>query len=81
MQQKLGVVIIGVNGAVSSTLIAGARLMAAGLAPKLGMLTEPGGNPAPGEQVTDFLQCFRGSEYGKIEIAVVILHQRQQFKD
>lgn len=56
MQQKLGVVIVGVNGAVSSTLIAGARLMARGLAPKLGMLTEPGGNPAPGEQVTDFLQ-------------------------
>lgn len=56
MQEKLGVVIVGVNGAVSSTLIAGARLMAAGLAPRLGMLTEPGGNPAPGEQVTDFLQ-------------------------
>lgn len=55
MQEKLGVVVIGVNGAVSSTLIAGARLMAAGLAPRLGMLTEPGGNPAPGEQVTDFL--------------------------
>jgi len=55
MQNKLGVVIVGVNGAVSSTLIAGARLMAAGLAPRLGMLTEPGGNPAPGEQVTDFL--------------------------
>ncbi|HJL16035.1 MAG TPA: inositol-3-phosphate synthase [Sandaracinaceae bacterium LLY-WYZ-13_1] len=56
MQQKLGVVVVGVNGAVSSTLIAGARLMANGLAPRLGMLTEPGGNPAPGDQVTDFLQ-------------------------
>lgn len=56
MQNKLGVVIIGVNGAVSSTLIAGARLMAKGLAPRLGMLTEPGSNPAPGEQITDFLQ-------------------------
>ncbi|MEC7526443.1 MAG: inositol-3-phosphate synthase [Myxococcota bacterium] len=56
MQNKLGVAIIGVNGAVASTLIAGARLMARGLAPRLGMLTEPGGNPAPGEQVTDYLQ-------------------------
>jgi myo-inositol-1-phosphate synthase len=56
MQKKLGVAIIGVNGAVSSTLIAGARLMASGLAPRLGMLTEPGSNPAPGEQITDFLQ-------------------------
>lgn len=56
MQNKLGVVVIGVNGAVSSTLIAGARLMAAGLAPRLGMLTEPGENPAPGEQITDFLK-------------------------
>ncbi|MBX3272560.1 MAG: inositol-3-phosphate synthase [Sandaracinaceae bacterium] len=55
MQNKLGVVVIGVNGAVSSTLIAGARLMAAGHVPRLGMLTEPGENPAPGEQVTDFL--------------------------
>jgi len=55
MQNKLGVVIVGVNGAVSTTLIAGARLMASDLAPRLGMLTEPGSNPAPGEQVTDFL--------------------------
>lgn len=55
MDKKLGVAIIGVNGAVASTLIAGARLMAKGIAPRLGMLTEPGGNPAPGEQVTDFL--------------------------
>lgn len=59
MQNKLGVVVIGVNGAVSSTLIAGARLMASGDAPRLGMLTEPGGNPAPGEQVTDFLEFPR----------------------
>lgn len=56
MDNKLGVAIIGVNGAVASTLIAGARLMAKGIAPRLGMLTEPGGNPAPGDQVTDFLQ-------------------------
>jgi myo-inositol-1-phosphate synthase len=64
MQQKLGVVVVGVNGAVSSTLIAGARLMANGLAPRLGMLTEPGGNPAPGDQITDFL------EFPKIEDVV-----------
>ncbi|MGE0790169.1 MAG: inositol-3-phosphate synthase [Sandaracinaceae bacterium] len=56
MEKKLGVAIIGVNGAVASTLIAGARLMAKGLAPRYGMLTEPGHNPAPGEQVTDYLQ-------------------------
>lgn len=53
MGKKLGVVIIGVNGAVSSTLIAGARLMVNNLVPRVGMITEPG-NPAPGEQVTDY---------------------------
>lgn len=55
MQNKLGVVVIGVNGAVSSTLIAGTRLMARGLTPRYGMITEAG-NPAPGEQITDLLQ-------------------------
>ena len=54
MGRKLGVVIVGVNGAVSSTVIAGAKLMAKGLAPRVGMLTEPG-NPAPGELLTDHL--------------------------
>jgi myo-inositol-1-phosphate synthase len=38
---KLGVLIVGVNGAVASTLIAGVELMNAGLAPRLGMVTEP----------------------------------------
>ena len=55
MQDKLGVVVIGVNGAVSSTLIAGTRLMARGLTPRYGMITEAG-NPAPGEQITDLLK-------------------------
>jgi myo-inositol-1-phosphate synthase len=38
---KLGVVIVGVNGAVASTLIAGVELMARGLVPRIGMVTEP----------------------------------------
>jgi myo-inositol-1-phosphate synthase len=37
---KVGVVIIGVNGAVATTLIAGVELMVRGLAPRLGMVTE-----------------------------------------
>jgi myo-inositol-1-phosphate synthase len=51
---KLGVVIVGVNGAVSSTVIAGVELMVRGIAPRVGMLTEPG-NTAPGELITDHL--------------------------
>ena len=54
MGKKLGVVIVGVNGAVSSTVIAGVELMVRGIAPRVGMLTEPG-NPAPGQLITDFL--------------------------
>jgi myo-inositol-1-phosphate synthase len=37
---KLGVVIVGVNGAVASTLIAGVELMVRGHAPRVGMVTE-----------------------------------------
>src|SRR5665213_3596731 len=37
---KLGVIIVGVNGAVASTLIAGVELMIKGHVPKLGMITE-----------------------------------------
>lgn len=37
---KLGVVIVGVNGAVATTLIAGVMLMKRGLAPRIGMVTE-----------------------------------------
>lgn len=55
MQNKLGVVVVGVNGAVSSTLIAGVELMVRGLAPRHGMITEKG-NLAPGDQITDFLE-------------------------
>ena len=39
---KVGVAVIGVNGAVASTMIAGVELMVKGLAPRLGMVTEPG---------------------------------------
>ena len=37
---KVGVVIVGINGAVATTLIAGVELMARGLVPRLGMVTE-----------------------------------------
>ncbi|MCX7808038.1 MAG: inositol-3-phosphate synthase, partial [Deltaproteobacteria bacterium] len=57
---KLGVVIVGVNGAVSTTVIAGVEFMIRGLAPRVGMLTEPG-NPDPGEKLTDYLS-FRPLE-------------------
>jgi myo-inositol-1-phosphate synthase len=40
MSKKLGVVIIGVNGAVASTVIAGVELMKRGLVPRIGMVTE-----------------------------------------
>lgn len=40
MGKKLGVAIIGVNGAVASTVIAGTELMVRGLVPRIGMLTE-----------------------------------------
>ncbi len=54
MGKKLGIVIVGVNGAVASTVIAGVELMVRGIVPRFGMITEAG-NPAPGEQVTDHL--------------------------
>src|SRR5580704_10470917 len=37
---RLGILIVGVNGAVASTLIAGVELMARGLVPRIGMVTE-----------------------------------------
>lgn len=40
MNKSLGVLIIGSNGAVASTIVAGVALMKKGLAPKNGMLTE-----------------------------------------
>ncbi|MFO0681768.1 MAG: inositol-3-phosphate synthase [Sandaracinus sp.] len=60
MGKKLGVVIVGVNGAVASTVIAGVELMVRGIVPRLGMLTEAG-NPAPGELITQHLK-FRALE-------------------
>ena len=40
MKQKLGVCLIGSNGAISTTIVAGVALMRKGLSPKRGMLTE-----------------------------------------
>ena len=37
---RLGVLIVGYSGAISSTIVAGLDLMSSGLAPKLGMLCE-----------------------------------------
>jgi myo-inositol-1-phosphate synthase len=39
---RIGVAIVGINGAVASTLIAGVGLMTRGLAPGIGMVTERG---------------------------------------
>ncbi|MGH7438332.1 MAG: inositol-3-phosphate synthase, partial [Polyangiaceae bacterium] len=45
---RLGVLIVGVNGAVASTLIAGVELMARGRVPRIGMVTESDGpSPSP----------------------------------
>ncbi|HZU82401.1 MAG TPA: inositol-3-phosphate synthase [Polyangiaceae bacterium] len=38
--KRIGVAIVGVNGAVASTVIAGVELMKRGLAPRVGMVTE-----------------------------------------
>ncbi len=54
MASRLGVVIVGVNGAVASTLIAGVELMARGLVPRIGMVTEAGPMDA-GETLTSLL--------------------------
>ena len=40
MNQRLGVCLIGSNGAISTTVVAGVALMRKGLSPKRGMLTE-----------------------------------------
>ena len=37
---RIGVAIVGINGAVSSTLVAGVELMKRGLVPRIGMVTE-----------------------------------------
>jgi myo-inositol-1-phosphate synthase len=45
--KKLGVLIVGVGGAVASTVVAGVHLMRRGLAPRIGMLTERGSDVPP----------------------------------
>jgi len=39
---KVGVVVVGLHGAVATTLVAGVALMVKGLAPRIGMVTEKG---------------------------------------
>jgi myo-inositol-1-phosphate synthase len=51
---RIGVAIVGVNGAVASTVIAGVELMKRGLAPRLGMVTEKTDNHIA-ESITDQL--------------------------
>jgi myo-inositol-1-phosphate synthase len=51
---RIGVAIIGVNGAVASTLIAGVELMKRGLVPRLGMVTERT-DARIAESITDLL--------------------------
>jgi myo-inositol-1-phosphate synthase len=44
--KRLGIVVVGLNGAVSSTMIAGVKMMVKGLCERRGMVTEPSsGNP------------------------------------
>ena len=45
---RLGVVVIGINGAVSSTLVAATKMMVKGLVARRGMLTEPSADGATG---------------------------------
>ena len=52
--KKLGVCIVGVHGAVASTVIAGVHMMVKGLAPRYGMVTEK--TPAAiSESIADWL--------------------------
>jgi myo-inositol-1-phosphate synthase len=57
---RLGVVIIGLNGAVASTLVAGVALMKKGLVPRRAMLTEPD-DTFRADKLTDIL------EFAKLE--------------
>jgi myo-inositol-1-phosphate synthase len=52
----LGVLIVGVNGAVASTLIAGVELMVRGRVPRIGMVTEPTDGANISESLTDLLE-------------------------
>src|ERR1700704_6548120 len=51
---RIGVAIVGVNGAVASTVIAGVELMKRGLAPRVGMVTERT-DARIAESITDLL--------------------------
>ena len=55
---KLGVVIVGVGGAVASTVIAGVELMLRGLVPRMGMITEGGGD-IPSNPLTGLLDLAK----------------------
>jgi myo-inositol-1-phosphate synthase len=52
---RIGVAIVGINGAVASTLIAGVELMKRGLAPRIGMVTEKSDAHVP-EAITELLE-------------------------
>ena len=52
---RIGVAIIGVNGAVASTVIAGVELMKRGLVPRVGMVTERT-DARIAESITDLLE-------------------------
>ena len=59
---KLGVVIVGVGGAVASTVVAGVALMLRGLVPRVGMITEEGGD-TPNSPVVGLL----GSDLARLD--------------
>lgn len=50
MAENLGVMLIGLGGAIGSTVVAGVEAMRRGLAPALGMLTETGFMPSKAAQ-------------------------------
>jgi myo-inositol-1-phosphate synthase len=55
---KLGVLIVGLHGAVASTVVAGVELMLKGLAPRIGMGTEKTEDKV-GPAVTDWLEFVK----------------------
>lgn len=87
MSSRLGVCIIGSNGAVASTVIAGAALMRRGLAPKNGMVTETElGQGLPLAPLDDLVfggwDLLPGSTYeAAVRHRVVPKHLLDQVKD
>jgi myo-inositol-1-phosphate synthase len=79
---KLGVVIVGVGGAVASTVIAGVALMLRGLVPRVGMITEEGGDiPAsPVAGLLDFAKLddlvFAGWDINPANLLESALHHK-----